>query len=212
MRIAVLGATGRTGMQLVVQALARGHSVVALCREPARLPLPPSPALTVARVDVQRAAELGAALAGVDALVSGLGNVRGQPAGVLAAGAHAVRQAGVGRVVWLGGLGTGVTRDAGGPILATLLPVLLGADVADKSAAEELVRAAGASVVHAGPLGDGRARGGGRLLPPGELPRRWWPSGIARADLAALMLDEAEGPQFGGATAVAWIPKQRRTP
>jgi uncharacterized protein YbjT (DUF2867 family) len=210
MRIAVLGATGQTGRQLVAQALARGHEVVAVCREPARLALPVTPSLTLARADARRGGELRAALAGVDAVVSALGNVRGQAAGVLAAGARAVREAGVARVVWLGAVGTGATRSAGGPILAALLPLVLGADLADKLAAEELARAGGASIVHAGPLGNGRARGDGRLLAPAQLPRRWWPRGIARADVATLLLDEAERSRFAGATAIAFVPELRR--
>src|SRR5205823_6120793 len=158
--------------------------VLALCREPSRLQAPPSPALTVARLDVYRPVDLPATLAGVEALVIGLGNVRGQPAGALMAGARAVSEAGGPRVVWLGALGTGATRSLGGPILSALLPLVLGADLPDKSAAEALMRATGASIVHAGPLGRGRARGGARLQPPAELSRRWWPSGITRADLA----------------------------
>jgi putative NADH-flavin reductase len=34
MRIAVIGATGRTGRQVVAQALARGHTVTAVTRHP----------------------------------------------------------------------------------------------------------------------------------------------------------------------------------
>ena len=214
MRIAVLGATGKTGTQLVTQALARGHEVVALGRDPARLQhgslsSSSSPSLTRVRVDVYRPDELRAALAGVDALVSGLGNVGGQPAGVLTTGARAVVDAGVPRLVWLGAVGTGATRSVGGPLLAILLPLVLRADLDDKVAAETRLRAAGASIVHAGPLGDGGARGGGVLLAPAALPRALWPRTIARADVAALMLDEAEHPRFGGGTGVAFVPKQR---
>jgi uncharacterized protein YbjT (DUF2867 family) len=39
MRIAVFGATGRTGVPLVEQALDRGHEVVAFVRTPERLPV-----------------------------------------------------------------------------------------------------------------------------------------------------------------------------
>src|SRR5438552_12474657 len=41
MRITVFGATGGTGTQLVHQALAQGHDVTAVVRDPSRLVLPP---------------------------------------------------------------------------------------------------------------------------------------------------------------------------
>jgi uncharacterized protein len=200
MRIAVLGATGHTGRQLVAQALARGHEVVALARDPRRLPA--APRLTLAVADVFVPATVQAALAGVDALVSGLGATGGAQ-GTLEAGARAVVAAGVERVVWLGSLGTGGSRGAGGPLIGALVPLLLRKELPDKARGEELVRAAGGTVVHAGPLGNGRARGGGRLVALERLERRlFWP-GISRADVAALMLDEATHPQHGGATAIA---------
>jgi putative NADH-flavin reductase len=43
MRITVFGATGGTGRQLVQQALAAGHTVTAVVRDPARLPFQPGP-------------------------------------------------------------------------------------------------------------------------------------------------------------------------
>lgn len=38
MRIAIFGATGHVGRELVAQALASGHEVTALARDPAALP------------------------------------------------------------------------------------------------------------------------------------------------------------------------------
>ena len=46
MKLAVFGATGRTGRQLVEQALQAGHEVVALVRTPSRLTIQ-NPKLTV---------------------------------------------------------------------------------------------------------------------------------------------------------------------
>ena len=42
MRIAILGASGRTGGTLVGQALERGHVIVALVRTPAKMTVPRS--------------------------------------------------------------------------------------------------------------------------------------------------------------------------
>ncbi len=38
MKIAVVGAAGRTGLQVVEQALARGNHVIALARHPKAMP------------------------------------------------------------------------------------------------------------------------------------------------------------------------------
>ncbi|HEX4462445.1 MAG TPA: NAD(P)H-binding protein, partial [Polyangia bacterium] len=99
MRIAVLGATGQTGRQLVGQALARGHEVVALARDPRKVTA--AARLRVVAADVFAPATMAAALAGVDAVASGLGAESGGDGdGTLAAGARAVAVAGIARVVW----------------------------------------------------------------------------------------------------------------
>jgi putative NADH-flavin reductase len=72
MKIAVVGATGRTGWQVVEQALARGDEVIALARHPEALPQH-GPDVAVAAADVLDRAALIGALAGADAVVSALG-------------------------------------------------------------------------------------------------------------------------------------------
>jgi putative NADH-flavin reductase len=72
MRIALLGASGRTGLQFLEQALAQGHSVNALVRAPARLTLR-HPNLTLTVGSARDPAALVALLAGCDAVVSTLG-------------------------------------------------------------------------------------------------------------------------------------------
>ncbi|WP_224362780.1 NAD(P)-dependent oxidoreductase [Hyalangium versicolor] len=202
MRIAVLGATGQTGRQLVIQSLERGHTVVALARSPEKLADIKTPGLEVARANVFEPDTVRAAAHGVDALVSGLGVTDGD-SGTLQAGARAVRDAGIQRVVWLGALGTGVTRGAAGPLIDVLMSLFMRKRLPDKVLADELARSSGASVVHAGALTNDRGLGGGRLVPVTQVPRRLLPPSIARADLAALMLDEATNPRFQGTTAVA---------
>lgn len=202
MRIAVLGATGQTGRQLVMQALERGHTVVALARNPDKLADLQAPGLEVVRANVFEPASIRAATRGVEALVSGLGVAEGD-SGTLEAGAQAIRDAGLSRVVWLGALGTGVTRGAAGPLIDVMMSLFMRKRLPDKVRADEIARAAGASVVHAGALSNAKSVGGGRLIPAQQAPRRLLPPSISRTSLAALMLDEATHPRFQGATAVA---------
>ena len=53
MRVAVLGATGETGREVVTALLDAGHTVTALVRDPARLPVTHS-SLTLTLADVFR--------------------------------------------------------------------------------------------------------------------------------------------------------------
>jgi len=72
MRIAVVGATGRTGLQVVERALARGHHVTALARRPEVISQRDESLVTVA-ADVLDRARLVDLLAGSAAVVSTLG-------------------------------------------------------------------------------------------------------------------------------------------
>lgn len=69
--IAVIGAGGRTGTEVVDQALRRGHPVTAVLRRPR--PDAKHPGLRQVNADVTDAEAITAALAGVDAVVSTLG-------------------------------------------------------------------------------------------------------------------------------------------
>ena len=77
MMIAVIGAAGRTGRQVVRQALERGHEVVAVARSPERLDVA-SNGLTVATADVHDADALTAAVVGADAIVTTFGAAAGR--------------------------------------------------------------------------------------------------------------------------------------
>ncbi|MYX02821.1 MULTISPECIES: NAD(P)H-binding protein [unclassified Streptomyces] len=79
MRITVFGATGGVGREIVGQALAAGHEVTAVVRDPDRLPgsLEGAGPLGVVRLDDEAAVR--AAVAGRDAVLSGLGS-RGRKA------------------------------------------------------------------------------------------------------------------------------------
>lgn len=206
MRIAVFAATGATGRQLTHQALERGHTVVALARTPSRLALPASPTLELVTADVLDPQSVARALVGVDAVVSGLGNTDKGKSGVLVAGAtslaDALRQGTAPRVVWLGAFGTGVSAEAAGPLSRVVLKLALGAEIPDKTAADDLMLRAGATVFHAARLTNGPLSSTRHTVALAEVPRRLVPPGISRATVAAQMLDEAEVPRHAGQVAV----------
>lgn len=83
MKLTVFGATGGIGRELVRQGLEAGHEVTAVVRDPARL------TVTGARLDVVRAdltdpEVLRPAVAGRDAVLSGLGPRARKDAGIAA--------------------------------------------------------------------------------------------------------------------------------
>ncbi|MEU5402669.1 NAD(P)H-binding protein [Streptomyces sp. NPDC005963] len=72
MRYTVFGATGGVGREIVTQALAAGHEVTAVVRDPSRFTVT-DPGLTVFTADGLQPEALRSAVAGRDAVLSGLG-------------------------------------------------------------------------------------------------------------------------------------------
>jgi uncharacterized protein YbjT (DUF2867 family) len=195
MRIAVLGATGRTGRLLVGQAAERGHDVVALVRAPDRY-TPPAPAGR-SRVEARRAdvTDPGTfpALDDVDVALSAIGIAKGDGPGALVAGARRLAASGV-RTVWLGALGAGPSKGAGGLLYSVVMRVFVGGELAEKAAADQVALDAGATVFHAPDLTDGPVAPACRTLPLADYPRPLLPPRMSRASVASLMLAEAEKP------------------
>ncbi|MDT0609890.1 NAD(P)-dependent oxidoreductase [Streptomyces lancefieldiae] len=81
MNLTVFGATGGVGQEVVRQALGAGHQVTAVVRDPARLSVT-GERLEVFRADLSDPAALRPAVAGRDAVLSGLGARRRADAGV----------------------------------------------------------------------------------------------------------------------------------
>lgn len=77
MRLAILGGTGRTGWLLVNLALAQGHSLRVLARDPARLALMHDD-LQVIEGDARQADTVRLLVKGCDAVISALGPVPGE--------------------------------------------------------------------------------------------------------------------------------------
>ncbi len=114
MRIAIFGATGRTGVPLTEQALAAGHDVVALVRDPAKAPARDD-RLTLIQGDVMRLEDVERAVQGADAVISVLGRRKDSPSDMHTIATRniiaAMRKYGVKRLVSLTGAGVPAPQD-----------------------------------------------------------------------------------------------------
>ena len=123
MKIALIGASGRVGLKVVDEALARGHSVTAIARNLDKLP--DRPKLTKHRADIYDADAVAKAVAGHEAVISTFNPGWTNPAirsdttrgtRSLIAG---LKKAGVRRALFVGGAGSLMTvpgkRDVDSP-------------------------------------------------------------------------------------------------
>jgi putative NADH-flavin reductase len=83
MRLTIFGATGKTGECLVAQALAAGHQVTAVVRDPKRLHISPQERLDVVTADVMNPGEIAPTVAEADVVISALGAPSKGPTTVL---------------------------------------------------------------------------------------------------------------------------------
>ena len=194
MRILVIGATGGTGREIVKQALERGHDIVALARNPAKLDVKHD-RLRVVKGDVMDPSILDA-VKGVDAVVCALGHKRYLgPSNILSQGTRnlidAMERSGVKRLVVESALGVGDSIGKLG-VYYTLfvIPVILPFYWYDKARQERVVRASNLDwiIVRPAQLTNGRKRGTYKHGP--RVGNYFWSLSIARADVADFMLNQ----------------------
>lgn len=99
-KIAIIGATGRAGSQLLEEALRRGHSVTAIARDPSRLQ--GREGVSTVALDVTRGEGLEQAVAGHDVVLSAA-HFATVPAQAIIG---PVKKAGVKRLLVVGGAGS----------------------------------------------------------------------------------------------------------
>jgi putative NADH-flavin reductase len=210
MRLTVFGANGGTGRHLVDRALAAGHQVTAVVREPASLPVDHE-RLDVVRADVRDAAVIKAAVDQRDALLSALGP-RSKGSTICSDGAasvlDAMRDTGVRRVEVVS------AAPLAGPdandtlpyrlVMKPLVSRLFGSGYEDLARMERVIRASGVEWTIFRPPRLTNKPGTGRYRT--ELDhtlRRGYQ--ISRADLADAMLHFVSAPEALRATiAVAY--------
>ena len=188
MNILIAGASRGIGRQLVAQALAAGHAVSALARDPSKVAGAHERLRTV-RGSVLDPASVAAAMAGQNAVCCTIGvQTPWEQPTVFSEGTRrlleAMKQAGVRRLVCITGIGAGDSRGHGGFLYdRVFFPLLLKAVYADKDRQESLIRASDTDWT---------------IVRPGFLTNltRITAGRIARADVAHFMLKELESNRF----------------
>ena len=192
MKLLVLGATGGNGRLIVRDAVAKGHSIVALVRSKTSADLPGA---RLVEGDARDEATLSRAMDGCDAVVSALGTGMGRrKVDLLTVATRALVTAmtrnGVRRLVCVSALGVGDSRGHGGFVFDRLFqPLLLNEAYKDKDRQEAAIRASALDwvVVRPAMLTDDPARGSARAFT--DLARVKGGK-IARADVAQFVVEQ----------------------
>ena len=146
MKVAVLGANGKTGRLAVGEALSRGHEVVAVVRDPGCVEVRDE-RLEVRQADATDEAALTEALRDVGAVISTLGrSSRGGPKGPVFAPAMratvaAMDAVGAERLSVISAQGVGEEPDDGLALPLRIMRRMLGPAIGDMLEMERLVKA-----------------------------------------------------------------------
>ncbi len=211
MKLTIFAATGGIGRQALEQALAAGHEVTAVVRNPNGL----SGEARIVRVDLAAAAPeaLESAVAGADGVLSGLGPRSASEAGIASQGTRAIVQAmratNVRRIVVVSAAPIGTVPSPGRPrppkhdpgdgffmrhLLSPLTKAALRTRYGDLALMEDLLRDSGLDwTVVRPPQLTNKALTGTYRIAYGQNLRRGLR--ISRADVAHLMLRVLEQPE-----------------
>jgi putative NADH-flavin reductase len=214
MKLTIVAATGGIGRQILEQAVAAGHDVTAVVRNPAKV----TAGVRVVQADLSHPdpAVLTTAVEGADAVLSGLGARSAADEGVATRGTRAIagamQAAGTRRIVVVSAAPVGTVPSPGYPnppkrdpgdgffmryLLAPAVKAVFQAHYADLAGMEDVLRHSGLdwTVVRPPRLTSKPATGAyrtavGRNVRGGAL--------IARADVAGFMLALAGRPETSG--------------
>ncbi len=205
LKLTIFAATGGIGRQVLEQALAAGHEVTAVVRNPEKLPPGAARAVNsdLAAPDPET---LASAVRGADAVISGLGARSASDTGIAWQGTDAIVQAmkatGVRRIVVVSAAPIGTVPSPGRPappkddpgdgffmrkLFSPLIKFLLRKHYADLARMEDVLRDSGLewTVVRPPRLTDKPVTGAYRVAYGQNLRRGLF---ISRADVAQLML------------------------
>jgi len=192
-KIAIIGATGRAGSQLLEEALRRGHSVTAIARDTSKIAQ--HDGVVSKNVDALDAAALQAAVAGHDVVISAA-HFASLPASAVVG---PVKEAGVKRLLVVGGAGSLLLPDGTRVIDSQGFPAEYKAEASAGAEFLEYLRqekqldwtflSPSAEFVEGERMG--KFRIGKDDLLVSSAGRSW----ITFADYAIAMLDEVEAPK-----------------
>jgi putative NADH-flavin reductase len=202
MKLLILGATGGIGLELLRQAMDRGHAVTAFVRRPERLEQFDG-RIRIETGNLLNSVELAGVMRGHDAVLSALGPrvpIAKSDAHLLrdfgAALTNAMRQTNMRRAMVVST--AFLFKDAILPPLYLLGRILFPGVVADATAMEAILRQSGLDVVIVRPPElTGKPHTGKFRVREGHLPR--FGLSIARADVADYMIRRAESGDFRNA-------------
>ncbi|MEI8093602.1 MAG: NAD(P)H-binding protein [Spirochaetales bacterium] len=208
MTIAVFGGTGKTGRLVVQLALAAGHKVKVLARDPDKIP--PAFGLEFVAGDALDGGRVMATLTGCEAAVIALGNVKGGPVDVCSRVTDLIVQAasktGTKTVVAMTSLGVGNSRNDVPWVFRVIGDLFLKKMMDDKAVQEDQLRASALNWVIVRPSGltdapaTGQALSGtGKMMtsfPQGRTPK----GQVTRADVAAFLLATATDGKYARQT------------
>ena len=210
MKLTIFAATGGIGRQLLEQAVAAGHDVTAVARNPGKL----TRQVRTVTADLAAAdpAALESAVAGADAVLSGLGPHSNADAGIAAPGTRsivaAMQATGVRRIVVVSAAPVGTVASPGNPnppkhdpgdgffmrhLFSRIAAARFGKVYDDLALMEDILRDSGLdwTVVRPPRLTDKRLTGAYRTAYGQNLRGGFL---VARADVAHLMLHVLEQP------------------
>jgi putative NADH-flavin reductase len=193
----IIGASKGIGLETVKAGLAAGHTVRALARSAASIPIENARLMKIPGDALSRA-DLDKALSGVDAVIQSLGvsSPRELVFGTTLFSAStrvlvdAMKAAGVKRLIAVTGAGAGNSRGRINPLYDYLMfPILLQRIYADKDIAEDIVANSGLewTIVRPGMLTNGQATGRITALPD---MKDWRGGSITRADTGTFLVQQ----------------------
>jgi|ERR1035437_8016716 putative NADH-flavin reductase len=195
MKVVIFGANGKTGLQLVEQALAKGHQVIAYIRRPGSV-LIDNPKLKVVVGNLNETLKMKDAISGCDACISALGGgslTKHSPEVMNGIDniVSIIEKARVHRFIYLSSLGVGESRYYMNPIVRFIVcNIIVRVPMADHAVNEQRIKKSNLNwtLVRAGSLTDGQLTGNYKYGTD-KFKLKGNPT-ISRANVASFMLQQ----------------------